>query len=278
MKTFLYKNHSIKFYETGKGRPLLFLHNGGNDHRIWEYQIRHFQKSHRIFAMDQLGYGESDRPPVEYSLDLYTDILGSFIETLKIKKPVLIGNCLGSAMSLRYALQKPQNVRGMVLCNVLTRDTLEKGFFGPVCKAVNDHHGICSLVDRIKDYRITRWFAIKYCPFFLYGPTGEPDNEFIAHLKRLYGHNEQMPMLYSLIKNCRSFQYLDDMRKPDNFPPAHVIWGEKNRVLPSRAGNGFCERLNLEQLEIVSNCGHLVMREAHDTVNESIERFLSTLA
>jgi pimeloyl-ACP methyl ester carboxylesterase len=67
-----YNGNKIWHEETGHGDPLVFLHNGGNDHRIWDHQVAHFSKSHRVIAVDHIGHGNSDRPPVNYTLPLFT--------------------------------------------------------------------------------------------------------------------------------------------------------------------------------------------------------------
>ena len=274
MKNFFYKDHAIKYLETGAGRPIIFLHNAGNDHTIWEHQIRHFQRSHKIYALDQLGYGESDRPHVDYTLDLYANVLNAFITGLEIHKPILIGNCLGSAMSIQYALKNPDKVQSMVLFNVLTKNTSDKGFFGPICKAVQGSRLASRCLTRLQYSRITSWIAVKGCHFFLYGTKGEQDRNFVEHVQSLYAHPDQLRVFFNLIENQKSFQGLDEIQKPHDFPPACVVWGEKNRILPLSAGREFCGTFNPERLDIIRDCGHLVMRENYNRANESIEEFI----
>ena len=44
MKSIQFGHYKVAYVEAGAGAPLLFLHNGGNDHRIWDYQLRTSQK------------------------------------------------------------------------------------------------------------------------------------------------------------------------------------------------------------------------------------------
>ena len=82
MKHFLFRGHRVCFHEAGRGEPLVFLHNGGNDHRVWDYQLAHFARTRRVLALDHLGYGESDKPRIDYSLPLYAEMVACFVREL----------------------------------------------------------------------------------------------------------------------------------------------------------------------------------------------------
>ena len=60
MNSFPFKNLQVRFITAGEGEPFLFLHNGSNDHRIWDHQIAHFSPRYRVYALDLPGYGQSD--------------------------------------------------------------------------------------------------------------------------------------------------------------------------------------------------------------------------
>jgi pimeloyl-ACP methyl ester carboxylesterase len=62
------------------------------------------QKYHMI-APDQLGFGQSDKPMIDYSIQTYVDFLNEFLHELKIEKATLVGESLGGWISALYTLE-----------------------------------------------------------------------------------------------------------------------------------------------------------------------------
>src|SRR5277367_558761 len=127
MSTVDFRGHKIWYRETGSGHPMLFLHNGGNDHRIWDRQVECFSKTNRVIVVDHLGHGQSDCPSIDYTLPLFTEQVAALVEQLSLAPVTLVGHCIGGAMSLNYARSHPANVHALVLFNIATEGTLCAG-------------------------------------------------------------------------------------------------------------------------------------------------------
>jgi pimeloyl-ACP methyl ester carboxylesterase len=94
----------------------LLLHGGGIDSAwlSWGASIVPLSKSHRVFAPDLPGYGESDQPDVQYTLDYYVQFVASLLQALGLEKVSLIGLSLGGGIALRFALDYPARVDKLV--------------------------------------------------------------------------------------------------------------------------------------------------------------------
>ncbi|ETR67899.1 MAG: hypothetical protein OMM_11098 [Candidatus Magnetoglobus multicellularis str. Araruama] len=136
MKFFSFNNYHISYSQQGTGPPLIMLHNGGNDHRIWDYQVHYLQNYFDIYTIDLLGYGQSDKPEIDYTLDLYTQLLDQFIQSHEFDQVSLMGHCIGSAISLSYALQNPEMVNYLVLMNIASIQTLSQGYLGKLYQLI----------------------------------------------------------------------------------------------------------------------------------------------
>lgn len=274
MKTFVFRDHHVSYRDEGRGIPIILLHNGGNDHRIWDYQTALFGTSHRVIAPDHPGYGSSDKPYINYSLHFYTDYLRAFIEHLGVERPVLVGNCIGSAMALQYALENPGKARALVLFNLATEDTLLHGVFGYMYRMIEKNPRIRNVFAQVADIRgfsrIVRMMGFG----ILYGKTGDPDESFQDHLACLYAGQEQMPVLYNLLSNFASFRKLDCAVRPGDFPPCCMIWGRQNHILSAAHGAEYARRFGADDCFMIDECGHMVMREDHDGVNHIMAEFL----
>ena len=129
-----FRGMDVWYRRAGAGKPLLFLHNGGNSHIIWQRQLQHFAASHECFAFDLPGYGKSVNLSMRYSLQFYVDFLREFMTQMGIEKVTLVGNCVGSAISLSHAIEQPESVERLILFNILTKATVWDGILGPFFK------------------------------------------------------------------------------------------------------------------------------------------------
>ena len=68
-----------------------------------------------MFAPDWPGYGQSDKPEIEYSTEYYVGFLGRLMDILGLKKANLVGISMGGAISLGFSLRSPQRVEKLIL-------------------------------------------------------------------------------------------------------------------------------------------------------------------
>jgi pimeloyl-ACP methyl ester carboxylesterase len=268
--------HQIWFEEQGAGEPLLFLHNGGNDHRIWDHQVSHFARTHRVIVVDHLGYGNSDKPDIDYTLPLYTREVELIVNELDLAPVVLIGHCIGGAMAVNYTLQHPEKVRALIVFNIATETTLCAGplkdaYFGfrgnPEAREQFVAGFECRMTREQTDAALAQQF----------GPGAAIEPEFAAHIHELWNRPGQMRSLYRNLACFDSFASLDAAERPDRFPPFLAFWGAANAILPPEGARGLLARLRPDRVRMLERCGHLGMREKPAEVNHEIEDLLAAL-
>ena len=99
----------------GGGSPLILLHGGANDWSDWKSNIGPLSQYYRVYAPDLVGYGLSDQPEVDYSMDYFVDFLSDFTQALELKRANLAGYSLGGGIALGFALRFPSRVEKLVL-------------------------------------------------------------------------------------------------------------------------------------------------------------------
>ena len=108
-------NGAKLYYEvTGAGHPLVLLHEGIADSRMYDDQFNAFAQRYRVVRFDIRGFGQSDLPPGDESVALYEDLYG-LLAFLGIKKTYVLGMSMGGAIALDFTLAHPVMVDALIL-------------------------------------------------------------------------------------------------------------------------------------------------------------------
>jgi len=99
-------------YETlGKGAPVILIHGGFGDRRMWDAQMEPLSQAFRVIRYDHRGFGKSSAPDKSYSP--VADLV-ALMEHLELKRANLVGNSMGGTLALDFALLQP-NLTGAVV-------------------------------------------------------------------------------------------------------------------------------------------------------------------
>lgn len=101
--------------EVGRGPVIVFLHGSWNDGSQWLPIIDQLSQNYHCFALDLLGFGESERPKVHYSIQLEVECLFQYLEALHVSQVYLVGHSLGGWLAASYAIKHTDRVNGLVL-------------------------------------------------------------------------------------------------------------------------------------------------------------------
>ena len=113
-----WQGHQIQYTVMGTGKPLVLIHGFGASIGHWRKNIPILAASgYRVFAIDLLGFGASDKPPLDYSLGLWQQQLKDFWEVHIAEPTVFIGNSIGALLSLMLVSDYPEITAGGILIN-----------------------------------------------------------------------------------------------------------------------------------------------------------------
>lgn len=102
--------------DLSRGETILCLHGAGGNGGYFADLLRDLSARHSPLAFDQPGHGRSGGLDSLGSIERMAAFLGAFIDKLGLRPPVLLGHSMGGAVALRYALDRPDAVRALVLC------------------------------------------------------------------------------------------------------------------------------------------------------------------
>ena len=107
----------------GKGEPVVLIHGGLVDSRMWDAQVGEFEKHFQVIRYDLRGFGKSpgSAEPVSHIDDLRT-----LLQSLKIGKANIIGLSLGGMIAIDFALEHPEMVNKLILAGSALRGFVYK--------------------------------------------------------------------------------------------------------------------------------------------------------
>ncbi|GAA4570436.1 alpha/beta hydrolase [Micromonospora coerulea] len=102
----------LAYDEVGIGTPVLLLHAGIADRRMWREQLPALAARHRVIAPDLRGYGDSELPPAPFAH--HDDVVG-LLDALGIDRAALVGCSFGGKVAVDAALAHPGRISGLAL-------------------------------------------------------------------------------------------------------------------------------------------------------------------
>jgi pimeloyl-ACP methyl ester carboxylesterase len=246
-------NTGITYWAPGRTNPdgkknLLFIHGAGGNQSSWAFQKAFFESDFFPVFLDLPGHGESEDRG-EQSIETYALKIHSFMVTLGMERPCLIGHSMGGAIVQALALTYPEKIGGIVL--VATGAKLRT--FPAVMEGLQ------------KDFKETVKKIVQYA--FVPGVSREMLEGGIAFLMRC-----PPDVLYGDFLACDRF---DLMGEVGNIRlPALVVCGEMDLLTPPKYSEFLHRQIPSSRLEIIPEAGHMVMMESPERFNEKVKRFL----
>lgn len=104
---------STLFYESaGSGSPVILLHGGNLDRRMWDAEFVALQRTHRVIRYDARGFGRSG--PADTAFSAHDD-LRLLMDALHLQRASLVGLSLGGRIAMDFALSHPDRIERLVL-------------------------------------------------------------------------------------------------------------------------------------------------------------------
>lgn len=98
----------------GSGPPLLLIHGVAGSGAIWNPVREHLERHFDVWRIDNLGYGYSPKPRVDYTIDTHIQAIYETVQHLGLTTPAYVmGLSLGATLALAYTAKWPGEVRAM---------------------------------------------------------------------------------------------------------------------------------------------------------------------
>ena len=105
----------INYQEGGAGFPLVLIHGVSDSSALWAPLMTKLSRQYRTIALDVRGHGESEKPDMPYSIQLFSEDLLCFLQNLKVPNAHVLGFSLGAAVAQQLALDHRERICSLIL-------------------------------------------------------------------------------------------------------------------------------------------------------------------
>ncbi len=109
----------MHYVDQGDGQVFLFLHGNPTSSYLWRNVMPYVEPLGRVVALDNIGFGKSAKPDLDYTFQTHYQYVEAFIEELALSDIVLVVHDWGSALGLEYARRHSDNVKGVVFMEAI---------------------------------------------------------------------------------------------------------------------------------------------------------------
>ena len=268
----------------GTGPPLLLVHGLGSSAAVeFYYNLEALAAHHQVLAVDLPGFGQSDKPPLEYTIDLFVKVLRHFLASLKVERTAVMGVSMGGRVALGLALDAPACVERLVLV-----DALGVGQPRPVLayrllltRGLGEFtlSGTAGALRRMNPNTIRRFWG-----WYLRRP-GSVDtilsDDRISNHRRLLSTPAYRAAYLSALRSIAGTRRLRDgvvveHRLSELRMPTLLIWGRHDHIFPAAHAESARGRISGSRVEIFEGSGHTPQMEEPERFNRLVLDFLRT--
>jgi len=238
-----------------------FLHGIGASAERWSRVIPTLSRDYRVIAPDIIGFGYSDKPVVEYTMDFFIDFFESFLDNLGISEASIIGSSLGGHIATEFAIRFPHMVEKLVL--VSPAGMMRKS------TPTLDRYIMAALYPEYQ--RVYEVFSE-----MVYDSNTINQETLMDFVNRM-----NLPSAkYAFMSTLSGIRYAPRLtgRLSNITAPTLLMWGENDTTIPlAEYAHQYNEIPNMEELVVIKKCGHIAPIERPATFNRIVLRFFKRI-
>ncbi|MBK7310402.1 MAG: alpha/beta hydrolase [Bacteroidia bacterium] len=260
IKTTTFKKGTVSFSDQGKGRVVVLLHGYLGSKEIWEKNISELAKTFRVIAIDLPGHGQTACYGYVHSMELMAKCVKKVMDSLRLKKYVVVGHSMGGYTTLAFAELFPENLCGLCLCHstALPDSEEKKKDRARAIKLVKANKRVYTK-DTIKNL-----FATKN----------------LKYLKDEVSFATKIALSVSKQGAVASLEGMKDRPNRDIILgmvsyPVMMIIGEHDNILPYESLLAQSETIRNKHVLVLEHDGHMGFLESPLVVNKGLKKFIN---
>jgi pimeloyl-ACP methyl ester carboxylesterase len=265
---------TVTYRTAGEGPTLLLIHGLASSSHTWEPVIERLARTHRVIAPDLPGAGGSNNPGGDYSLGAQASWLRDLMVALDVDRATIVGHSFGGGVAMQAVYQFPERVERLALVSSgglgrevagLLRALALPGAefalaFGCAPQFVNAGLSIQRALRRVglEPTASVRAVARSYASL----STGEARKTLLRSLRSVVGVEGQRVSAQDRLYLAAAI-------------PTAIIWGARDRIIPSTHAYAAHEAIAGSRLELIEDAGHFPHHDAPERFCEAVEAFIA---
>jgi len=254
----------IQYLEAGAAASptLVLIHGLGGDSSNWAANVGALAQQYHVLALDQIGFGYSDKPPLNYRVGTLVDFLHGFLKKTGVTKATLVGNSLGGWTAMSYTLKYPNEVEKLVLVDSAGYSPARMN--NPPVAIAQARMLNPSTIEGAKLVLGT----ILYNKMLVNDVSAEA---FLTEHMRKADSNTVNAFIDSIVAN----EDVVDGKLSAIKAPTLIVWGKQDALTPLPGGEAMSQDIAGSKLVVLDKCGHVPMMECSAAFNKTLLGFLN---
>ncbi|XAR62904.1 hypothetical protein NMG60_11017831 [Bertholletia excelsa] len=278
-----WRGYSIRYQYSGKSGPALVLvHGFGANSDHWKKNIPVLAHSHRVYAIDLIGYGYSDKPnPRElgdnsfYTFETWAAQLNDFCVEVVKDKAFFVCNSIGGVVSLQAAVLEPEICRGIVILNISLRmlHVKKQPWYGrPLIRSFQSLLRNTTL-GKVFYKSVATSASVRSILCQCYHDKSQVTDELVEAILLPGLEPGAADVFLEFI--CYSGGPLPEELLPQVKCPVLIAWGDKDPWEPIELGRTYGNYDSVDDFIAFPDVGHCPQDEAPHLVNPLVESFVA---
>ncbi|TXG73057.1 hypothetical protein EZV62_001636 [Acer yangbiense] len=278
-----WEGYSIRYQYSGSSGPALVLvHGFGANSDHWRKNIPVLATSHRVYSIDLIGYGYSDKPNPRdfsdkpfYTFETWGAQLNEFCKDVVKDQAFFICNSIGGLVGLQAAVMEPQICKGMILLNISLRmlHIKKQPLLGrPLIRSFQSLLRNTAL-GKIFFKTVATSESVRSILCQCYNDTSQVTEELVQKILQPGLEPGAVDVFLEFI--CYSEGPLPEELLPQVKCPVLIAWGDKDPWEPIELGRAYENFDSVEDFVVLPNVGHCPQDEAPHLVNPLVQSFVA---
>jgi len=258
-KTIAVFGQTIHYWDVGTGPVVVLVHGLGSKKEDWLPVIGPLSQKYRLLVPDQIGFGRSDKPLLDYSVQTYVDFLNELLRQLKVEKATLVGESLGGW-----------------ICGLYAAEITGGAHLIPVEKLVLVDAAGLKQERPIPDLNPSSLAGMRALMQAVFFDTSWLNEDALRKVfaDKLATHDSYT--VHSLVNNPALASERLDNQLANIKVPTLVLWGKQDSLLPIAEGERYAVGIPGAKLVSFDKCGHVPSTEKTEEFLAAVNSFLGS--
>jgi 2-hydroxy-6-oxonona-2,4-dienedioate hydrolase len=254
-------DYTVRYLDYGIPREgaenLVLLHGLGASSERWLRVAPALSRYFRVVVPDIIGFGYSDKPDVEYTMDFFVKFLDKFLHNVGVNRPHMIASSFGGHIAAEYAIRRGRDLRKLVLAapaGMMKTST-----------PVLDGYIMAALYPTYEN-------ALKAFQDMAQDPSTVTEDTILDFVNRMRLPNAK----YAFMSTLLGIKYAPALRGrlSEIINPTLIVWGDSDSMIPLQYSKEFRE-IPGSELVVLRDSGHTPYVEKPMTFNRIVIKFLA---